>query len=81
MKCLSCGSDNQHDFSAEIHIHFPFRQDLVKPGVFLFPKVLVCLNCGALSLSIPEMELRELAASRVETGRSAKPDPEPTIHR
>jgi len=72
MMCELCGSGNKADFSAEIHIHFPLRKDLVKPGVFLFPKVLICLNCGALSVKVPENELRELAASLGESGHAVK---------
>lgn len=79
MKCLLCAADNRADFSAEIHIHFPFRKDLVKPGVFLFPKVMICLNCGALSVKVPETELRELAASRGESGAAVKSNRDPTI--
>ena len=60
MRCHACASDNLRDFSAEIHIHFPYRKNLDRPGVFLFPKVLVCLNCGFSSFTVPETELRLL---------------------
>jgi hypothetical protein len=60
MKYLLCSSDNQAQFSAEIHIHFPFRRNPDKSGVFVFPKLLVCLDCGFSTLTIPETELREL---------------------
>jgi hypothetical protein len=65
MKYLLCASDNQAEFSAEIHIHFCFRKNLDKPGIFVFPKVLVCLNCGFSPFTIPETELRELVVSQV----------------
>jgi hypothetical protein len=65
MKCALCASDNQAEFSSEIHIHFRFRKNLDKPGVFIFPKVLVCLDCGFSPVIIPEAELRELVVSQV----------------
>jgi hypothetical protein len=65
MTCPLCGSDNQKEFSTEIHIHFRFRKNLGKPGIFLAPKVLVCLNCGFSSLTIPEADLKELAISDI----------------
>jgi len=65
MKCTLCASDNQAEFSSEIHIHFRSRKNLDKPGIFLFPKLLVCLNCGFSPLTIPETEFRELVVSQV----------------
>jgi hypothetical protein len=65
MKCTLCASDNQAEFSAEIHIHFRFRKNLDKPGIFLFPKLSVCLNCGFSPFTIPETELWELVLSEV----------------
>ena len=61
MKCASCGSGNQAEFSAEILIHFPFRRNPDKSGALIFPKLLVCLDCGFSPLTVPETELRELA--------------------
>ena len=68
MKCHACASDNLGDFSAEIHIHFPYHQNLDKPGVFLLPDVLVCLNCGFSFFAVPESELRELVVSQGKSG-------------
>lgn len=57
MSCLSCTSGNQAEFSAEINIHYPGLKNLDKPSVFLFPKVLVCLNCGCSRFTTPKTEL------------------------
>lgn len=64
MKCPACASDNLGGFSAEVHIHFPHRENLDKPGVFLFPRVFVCLNCGLSSFTATESELRELGQGK-----------------
>jgi hypothetical protein len=48
-------------FNSEIAIHFPGLGGLKKPVVFVFPEVLVCLECGAAQFEIPERELRVLA--------------------
>ncbi len=57
MACRSCGSENQTEFVSEILIHFSGLENLNKPGVLVFPKVLVCLDCGVSQFSLPEGEL------------------------
>ena len=61
MSCKSCKSENQSNFNGEIAIHFPGLQGLDKPIVWVFPKLLVCLDCGFTEFAIPETELRQLA--------------------
>ena len=59
--CKSCHSDNQFTFNGEIAIHFPGVRGLDKPIVWVFPRLLVCLNCGFTEFEIPETELRRLS--------------------
>jgi hypothetical protein len=61
MPCKSCGSVNQKKFSAEIGIHFPGLKNIDKPVVWVFPELVVCLDCGTTEVLVPEAELRELA--------------------
>jgi hypothetical protein len=65
MACKSCGSKNQEEFRTEIAIHLP---GLDKPLVFIFPTLLVCLNCGkpeiAEEFRIPRDELLCLQEAR-----------------
>jgi hypothetical protein len=63
MLCVSCGSGKQITFPVEMNIHFSGLNNLDKPGVFLFPKVLVCLDCGFSRFTTPETELALLANS------------------
>jgi len=63
MACGSCGSQNQTEFGAEICIHFPGLKNLDKPAVLVFPKLVVCLNCGFAQFTLPETELRLLRES------------------
>jgi hypothetical protein len=44
--CKLCGSVDQKKFGAELGIHFPELKDIDKPVVWVFPEVLVCLDCG-----------------------------------
>lgn len=60
MCCLSCASGNQAEFTAEINVHFPGLKNLDRPSVFVFPKLLVCLDCGCSRFTIPETELARL---------------------
>jgi len=59
--CKSCGLEKQREFTAEIAIHFSGPSGLEKPIVWIFPKLIVCLNCGNAELTAPESELRVLA--------------------
>jgi hypothetical protein len=61
MSCLSCGSKNQTEFSAEMLIHFDGLGNLDKPGVWLFPKLFVCFDCGCLQTTVAASELTSLA--------------------
>ena len=68
MACKSCQSLFQRNYSAEMGIHFPGLQGLDKPVVWVFPKLVVCFNCGSTEFEIPETELRQL---REESAASA----------
>ena len=62
MSCLSCGSKKQAQLSAEMLIHFKGLENLDKPGVWVFPKLLVCLDCGFSQSTVPPRELASLSA-------------------
>lgn len=59
MKCLSCGLRTQ-TFNSEIALHFSGLDGLNKPIVWVFPKVLVCLDCGFAEFAIPDEQLKTL---------------------
>jgi hypothetical protein len=61
MPCKSCDSVNQKKFSSELVIHFFGRKNIDKPGVWVFPELVVCLDCGTAEFAVPEAELRQLA--------------------
>lgn len=42
-------------------MHYPGLEGLDKPIVWVFPKLVVCLECGLAEFDIPESELRGLA--------------------
>jgi hypothetical protein len=61
MSCKSCGSANQRKLSGEIAIRFPGLKNIDKPVVWVFPEIVVCLDCGTAEFVVPEPELRLLA--------------------
>jgi hypothetical protein len=61
--CPSCGSNNQAEFGSEMIVHFSGRENLDKPGVWVFSKLSICLDCGFLRSKIPASELAQIAAS------------------
>ena len=57
--CRSCTSRRQMEFAGEICLHFPGGlESLNKPLVWAFPKVVVCLDCGAAQFSVSDAELQ-----------------------
>ena len=61
LACGRCSSERLRKFGAEMNIHFPGYEGLSKPPVWVFPEVMVCLDCGHADFSIPESELQRLA--------------------
>jgi hypothetical protein len=61
MFCLLCGSGNQAELTAEMIIHFSGLKNLDKPGVWVFPKVFVCLDCGYFHFTVAKRELASIA--------------------
>jgi hypothetical protein len=41
-------------------IHFSGLKNLDKPVVMVFPKIMVCLDCGVAQFTMPAAELRLL---------------------
>jgi hypothetical protein len=56
-----CGSVNQKRFIGEIGIRSPGLKNIDKAAVFVFPELIVCLDCGIAEFVVPEAELRLLA--------------------
>lgn len=46
-------------------IRSPGLKGLDKPIVWVFPELLVCLDCGMAEFVVPEAELRVLAEGKV----------------
>ena len=63
MSCLSCRSSNEAELAAELLIHFSGLKNLDKPAFWLFPKILVCLDCGCAHFAVPEGELASLSST------------------
>jgi hypothetical protein len=53
-------------------IHFSGLKNLDKPGVWVFPKLFVCLDCGFSEFTVPEPELALLASGPGRKERSTQ---------
>jgi hypothetical protein len=62
MQCPLRASGNQKKFPAEVNIHFSGLSNAGKPAVFVFPRLLVCLDYGSSSFTRPASELEQLRA-------------------
>jgi hypothetical protein len=70
MPCSLCASDSHAEFPAEVVIHFQGLENLGKPGVLLFPKVLVCMGCGRSHFTVPNTKLMLLGKRPATTESS-----------
>lgn len=61
MCCRSCSLGRVAEFATEMVIHLSGMENLEMPGVMVFPKVLVCLDCGFSEFTVPESDLASLA--------------------
>jgi len=64
-----CGTDNQVQLVAEIALHFPGLKYVSEPAVWVFPKVLVCMDCGSTEFTVPQRELKLLLKAEGAAGR------------
>jgi hypothetical protein len=53
-------------------IHFPGLKNIDRPVMWIFPDVVVCLDCGTAEFPVPETELRELAKDDTATEGSTE---------
>ena len=74
MSCKACQSQNQSDLNGEVAIHFPGVQGLENPIVWVFPKVLVCLDCGFAEFTVSERELGVLVKGTTAEGAAVLDD-------
>jgi len=63
--CGSCGSKNLGKFPTAISIHFPGLKNIHRPQVLVFPRLLLCLACGAAQFTVGQPELNQLASPDV----------------
>ncbi len=56
MSCTLCASVNGAEFTTEMMIHFSGLRNIDRPGVLAFPKVSVCLDCGASRFTVAKRE-------------------------
>src|SRR4051812_39715435 len=69
MSCKSCSSGNLRNFATEIALHLKAPR---VPHVFVFPEVLVCLDCGFSELVIEEEDQLKVLAKDTITGGTKK---------
>lgn len=68
MRCQLCGSENMSTFGGEVGIHFRGLKNIEKPTIFVFPEILVCLNCGMAQFAVPQAQLRLLIEGNAAAG-------------
>jgi hypothetical protein len=72
MLCPACASGHQAEFTAEVNLHVGGLKYIDDPGVLMFPKLLVCLDCGFARFVAEKTELERLASSTSATATSTR---------
>jgi hypothetical protein len=62
MACAGCHSRNQAEMNTEINIHYSGAAYPGNPGLFVFPTVRVCLDCGVSQFIVGADELAQIVA-------------------
>ena len=65
MPCTRCLSLHQTELNSEINLHFRGLPNLGEPGIFVFPQVLVCLDCGLSEFVIEKRELAQIIEKKL----------------
>jgi len=63
--CASCGSQNLQRFDAEANIHFPGLKGIDVQSVFVFPTLLICMDCGQMESTLSKRDLQLLKKESV----------------
>jgi hypothetical protein len=58
--CKSCASPNLKELGSEICVHSPGLEGLNKAPFLIFPRLVVCLECGFTEFVFPETQLRSV---------------------
>ena len=69
LACKVCGSEHVQKLRGEIAMRVPGLKNIDKPVVWVFPDILVCMDCGIAEFAVPEDELRILAKREAATER------------
>ena len=70
MSCKRCAADEQKNFNGELAIHFPGLEGLDRPIVWVFPKLLVCLQCGFGEFEVPDEQKEQLKSAGAHVPQS-----------
>ena len=68
-RCRACRSENVQKLRGEIAMRVPGLKNIDKPIVWVFPDILVCMDCGIAEFAVPEDDLRTLAKREAATER------------
>ena len=57
MPCPSCGSNNVRIFKGEIAVRYPGLERTDGPPVWVFPELVLCLDCDNALFAVPGARL------------------------
>ena len=67
MRC-ECGSENLNRFNGEVALHFRGLKNIDEPIVWVFPEIMVCMDCGIAQFKVPDEQLHSLGKGKAAAG-------------
>jgi hypothetical protein len=66
--CNACASFELLELSSEACLHFPGLQGLKVEPILVYPKIVVCTECGFVQLRLSDRELEKVKEDAAKTG-------------
>ena len=65
-RCNACPSFELIEISSEVCLHFPGLKGLKVEPIFVYPKIVVCTECGFVQLRLSDRELEKVKVPEAE---------------
>jgi hypothetical protein len=70
-QCKACASSELTELDAEICIHFPGLKGLNVEPFFVFPILILCLDCGFIQSTLSDKELKRVRQGKEKINKAS----------
>lgn len=80
LTCGSCRSANTIELAAETCLHFPGLSGLNVEPIIVFPKTVICLECGAMQSNLAQSEIEQVREATARLNVAVPRHPGSSLH-